>query len=154
MHNLPMRLIYLAFALLVLPTVLQAAPPAKAPTWNTSIMQARHAAEMSGKPLVIFFGGTGWNAASDTFLKNFTNDPGFASLADRAVLLRIDMPSASKTPVTELEIQTNNIAVFCRIDTVPTIVICNLNYETKLKLPINGASAAFVMGKLDTLLPY
>ncbi len=151
MHNLVMRLLLLCLLILVAPSSLKAQTP---PVWHTDKMEALHIAEMSGKPFLIVFNGTGWDKASDTFMKDFSSDPGFPALASRVVLLRVDMPSAPITPSTEEEIQRNNLAVFFRIDTVPTVILCDTEMiKTKARVLPSGQPVHDVVSRLLQSLP-
>ncbi len=145
-----MRLLLFALVLLVLPGGLRAQTT---PVWQTSIVDARHIADRCGRPILILFSGTGWDQASDAFLKDFTHAPGFPLLASHVVLLRIDMPSAPPTLTTDTQIQNNNTAVILRIDTVPTLVLCDSMLTSKYKASVTGLAGADVVTRLTGIIP-
>jgi len=120
------KVLYTAFALLLICQQLLAQEAQSNLKWYTDINQAYELSNKTHKPIFAFFTGSDWCGWCHKLEADVLSKPGFETWANKnVILLELDFPRQKKLPE-ELAKQNNSLQQFFRVQGYPTIWIFNM----------------------------
>ncbi len=120
--------------------------------WMTNDREALEAAEVTHRPVLIFFTGSDWCVWSDKMEEEIFSTPEFARYADRyLVLLKLEFPRSYELPEAQMK-QNRNLRRRYGVSGYPTVVVTDSNGLTLGRLTYHTGGPLPFLGELSKLI--